>query len=177
MKNAMISMFALMLSFTAQATSLHPDTFAKYSTMENIQVEGNSSISFTGGMLKLNAVSKQLELTLNRSFRCAQPGHGKIRCLSMPAPVTVTLPIIATYETYCGSTVYVARKDNRRADGVLNEVRVLDHSTMTCEIPLNPNRMTVVEYVHSFYDRLNRGEVTWMAKIEKALRSTIAQGL
>ncbi|MCO5142588.1 MAG: hypothetical protein M9962_05820 [Oligoflexia bacterium] len=55
-----------------------------------------------------------------------------VRCLAMPMHVTtISAPMQRRY-TSCGSTIYEGRKDQRPVDGLLTEMKVMDHSRRVC---------------------------------------------
>ena len=144
MKTLFIAL-ALLVSVNSQATSLHPDTFAQATTLKVINQSSNLE-TVESADLKLNAVTKQLEITLKFRQICPPPRPGQFACLAVSrGPLKIQLPIVSESKGRCGTTIYTAQRDDRPRDGNFNRVRVLDHRTMTCEIALPFNAMTQVE--------------------------------
>jgi hypothetical protein len=146
MKNLLLS-FIILFSAGAQATSLHPDTYARVAQLVNFDIDknliGNTILS---AQVKVNAVSKQLQLDIEHRICEGRPGDGMATCAGYSASNSTRLPIVEVVKGSCGETIYVARRDARPVDGLYREVIVTDNSTMLCEIYLPADQMTVVEY-------------------------------
>lgn len=154
MKNAIVSLIMVLAGLSAHATSLHPDTFAQVAQLTEIKLDPQYSKQIVAAQIYVNEVSKTVKLVMQHSRNCgARPGRQAV-CLGFPSDEVIELPLIAKQKTSCGSTIYIARRDDRRADGLFREIRVLDHRTMTCEIVLNGNRMTQVQLLESWVNRM-----------------------
>lgn len=82
------------------------------------------------GHVTLNASRNSVILTTYQHVPC-NPGR---MCLAyMPAPQSIELPLVKRVRTSCGSTLFIGARDARPADGIFEEIRVVDHSTRTCK--------------------------------------------
>ncbi|HEX4925836.1 MAG TPA: hypothetical protein VFV50_17215 [Bdellovibrionales bacterium] len=157
MKNAIVSLFMILAGLSANATSLHPDTFAQVAQLTEIKLDPQYSKQIVSAQIYVNEVRKTIKLVMQHSRECmGRPGQPSV-CLGFPSDEVIELPLVAKTKTACGSTIYIAREDNRRADGLLQELRVLDHRTMTCEIMLPRGRMTHVQLLQSWFNRMQGG--------------------
>lgn len=71
------------------------------------------------------------------------------RCVRAPCPQpkvkTVELPIVKVTKTGCGDT-YIARRDLRPVDGILEELTLQDFSEIQCRIAIHPDHVTKLEF-------------------------------
>ncbi|MCM2279133.1 MAG: hypothetical protein NDJ89_13740 [Oligoflexia bacterium] len=82
-----------------------------------------------GGFVQVDYGRGTVSLTVFQGDHC--PSGRACRALVV-APLRFELPIVGTGEDTCGTTVIIARKDQRPADGVLAEIRIRDHRTRRC---------------------------------------------
>lgn len=115
---------------------------------------------FNSGNLIVNYDDKKVTLILNRKFQCPA---GTFCAQVMPAPKIVELPITTVETGNCGATLVSAQKDQRSRDGLLEQINVIDNTTMFCRILL-PYDGTAT-YVTSSIDRTTGETLTQTSKL------------
>lgn len=115
---------------------------------------------FQSGSVILNYDEKTVTLVLNRKFQCPA---GAMCAMVMPAPKIVQLPIVSVESGRCGATQVSAQRDLRAQDGILEQINVIDNTTMVCRILL-PYQGTAT-YVTSHVDRTTGEDVTLTSKM------------
>lgn len=126
---------AMAFSVQSFAVGVPADFFAVKANMVHIYVDpGHASQPIDQAIVMVNEPDKKINLQLINS--------------SALFPIRdITLPLVEVKpETGCSGTEYIARQDLRIADGSLNEIRVLDRSTMVCEIFVPGDQLTRVIY-------------------------------
>ncbi|MEQ1876591.1 MAG: hypothetical protein ABL958_08090 [Bdellovibrionia bacterium] len=138
---------ALLISSIGNATSLHPDTFAMSTGLKVVkQDQGFGTVDHA--KVTVNPTTRTIKLTLYFPQICPPPRPGGFSCMAVSrGPLTIEVPIVAQTTGQCGATVYVGKLDRRPVDGNLEQIRVIDYRTMTCEIALPANMMTEVNFV------------------------------
>lgn len=157
MKNFLVlSLVVLSVISTAQARSLHPETFTRSASLLTWDFDPSSrlaEVDILEGSIRVNAVTKVVKLTLQYPFPCP---IGMI-CMQVIENEVIELPLTEVKRDGCGVVVYTAQKDKRPVDGALTEIIVRDNSRSVCEI-IYP-AMTTLEYNVRFYNRMTRDEV------------------
>ena len=77
--------------------------------------------------VKINSNTNKLQLTLERRYFCPE---GSICTMQMPAPVSITLPLVYVGNPFCGGTMMVAEKN--LPSGYF-KVQVLDENGPSCQ--------------------------------------------
>jgi hypothetical protein len=146
-------------------------SLTQVSKLTVIRMDQNFWFEVSDASVELNAARKQIRLNLAAKQICGKPAPGHFSCLAIAPSIEVELPIVAKKTDSCGSTVYLAKKDLRPADGSLEIIELTDNRTMTCEIFLAPNRMTEVTYkVQSARGKRLESELTGEAFKAKRVR-------
>lgn len=117
------------LATSAEARSLHPDTFKKTSQLIEFDLPKNMH-ELLPSVLTIDSVKKTATLILNPRPFCP-PGH--FCAAVMPQPIVYTLPIVDSKQDNCRVTRYVARKDQRPVDGSLEQLLIIDRTNSICE--------------------------------------------
>jgi len=79
---------------------------------------------FSHATITINLEKKTIVLFMARRFYCPP---GQFCPMGMPAPITISLPITEIKGGECNTTIYVAQKDQRFADGSLQRLEVQDN--------------------------------------------------
>jgi hypothetical protein len=147
MKNLIIATALLISSLSAQATSLHPDTFAQVSKLTKLDLAPEIFGTPKSVTVKLNTVVNTITLEAKYAQPCPPPRLGMVSCMAVGREdLRIELPIVSKKIGGCGQTIYVAKKDKRPVDGNLNAIQLVDNRTMTCRIALRPDQMTIVSH-------------------------------
>ncbi|MEQ1876592.1 MAG: hypothetical protein ABL958_08095 [Bdellovibrionia bacterium] len=175
MKNAIISLALLVASIGANATSLHPDTFAQVANMKIIKMDRNFGAEIVRAQVYVNHVTKIARLTLKQKSICsARPGQ--MNCLAIAPDLVVELPIVSVRKDGCGSSIIVARRNAMPVDGALEQLTISDHRTMTCKTFVALPGATEVELKTQFYNRMTGGLITKESYLAgEALRNMFAR--
>lgn len=159
------TLIVLLTSVTANARSLHPLTFvlsAELTEVMNIDQDSYlNNLRIHGGKVEVRQVRKEINLALQTAPECP----AGMMCPAVLVEHNITLPIIAEYTGDCGSTIYVAQKDDRPVDGALQKLIVTDYTNNKCPhfIALPE---TGVTYESAHYDRINGGQVSTHSTFE-----------
>ena len=141
----------------AQGVLQYKVTEAKYA---NVHVQ-----NATRAQLILNYDKLEVSLNIKVAFNCPD---GRICAQVMPVPVQIDLPIVAVQTDMCGIRTVTALLDGRPADGMLQQIKIIDPSRMTCRtfVAVQPK----ATYVTSYYDRLDGKTVTNQSTMLLALQ-------
>lgn len=86
---------------------------------------------FQSGSLVVNYDENNVTLILDRKSVCPV---GNVCAAVMPSPKVIQLPIVSIEEGNCGATKVSAQNDDRNRDGILEQINVIDNTTMVCRI-------------------------------------------
>ena len=120
-------LFAIINS--ANALSIMPhDLTAKLTTFE---INHDFLGEVTEGTVRINHGFNTITLELSNYVPCPEG----MACIAL-APIVerITLNMDSVETAACGETVYKASVDKRIADGMFEEITVIDYTTMLCEI-------------------------------------------
>ena len=98
--------------------------------LNSFQIEHRTSERVDAGTVLVNLANKTISLNLMGPSNC--PANA--RCFWEGRKVALQVEVALTSQTKddCGNITYLARKDLRRVDGNLEELRVVDHTKNTC---------------------------------------------
>jgi hypothetical protein len=135
MKNLVIALAVVFTGTISNATSLHPDTYAQLAELTNLHLNQDVFVSeVESAKVKLNAVTKQIQLTVHYKEICPKPVDGGFSCMAVtPEDYIVNLPIVSVNEGVCGATVYTAQRDQRMVDGNLEVIKLTDFRSIKCK--------------------------------------------
>jgi len=159
-------MKALFLSLAVLTCSTVTLAFAQPTGVKNFPVtqaqmaKSHFDQDFQSGNLTINYDEKTVTLTLNRKFECPA---GMMCAQVMPGPKVVTLPIVSIEEGSCGATKVSAQKDSRPSDGILEQINVIDNTTMVCRVMLM--HQGTATYVTSSVDHTTGQDITETSKL------------
>lgn len=159
------TLIVLLTSAAASARSLHPLTyvlFADLTEVMNIDQDSHlDKLNIFGGKVEVRQIRKEINLALQYAPECPVG----MMCPAVLVDHNITLPIISEYTGDCGSTVYVAQKDDRPVDGILEKIIVTDYTNNKCPhfIALPETGIT---YESAFYDRINGAMVNTHSTFE-----------
>lgn len=116
----------------------------------NLDKEQFGQKYINNGSVEINSNSKTITLKLLELLPVcptAQPGFASCRAVGFKKKqIKIEIPIIDVSTTDCGATVYRAARDLRTIDGNLQELTIVDNSTMNCQVLLPEDAMTDVVY-------------------------------
>jgi len=157
MKNLLALLVLLASSLmTAQATSLHPDTFAKQAMLLTWNIDERSYLAskeIIGGNIKVNVVTKKLELVIDTRFDCPP----NALCAAFIPQIKFEIPLESVKTDSCGVVVYKAYEDKRPVDGKLTRIVVRDNSNSICEMVYVAHTMIKMETAG--YNRISGEEI------------------
>lgn len=150
---------SLILSTSANARSLHPDTYARFAELTKWQVKHSFSpvSQVAGAQIKVNSLQKEIVLTVNLKSSC-KPNRPCPR-VAVPASRSIKLEMTDMVVDACGITTFTAEEDDRPVDGLYRKLTVISNAHNICMGSVfEPNKMTSVKYETRFWNRINRGE-------------------
>jgi hypothetical protein len=159
-------MKALLMSLAVLTCSTVTFAFAQPTGVKNFPVtqaqmaKSHFDQDFQSGNLTINYDEKTVTLILNRKFECPV---GLMCAQVMPAPKVITLPIVSVEEGNCGATKISAQKDSRANDGILEQINVIDNTSMFCRLMLM--YQGTATYVTSSTDHTTGHEITETSKL------------
>ncbi|HAZ13033.1 MAG: hypothetical protein A2X86_09595 [Bdellovibrionales bacterium GWA2_49_15] len=136
---------------TANATSLHPDTFLQVADLItwDFAVDGHlRTLDVTGGKVKINPVTKIASLTFDLANDCPVDAH----CFVSIPEFKIELPIIKITRDRCGVITYVAERDLMPVDGALEKLVIKDTTSSVCEMFYSA--ATTISYDETYVDRI-----------------------
>jgi hypothetical protein len=147
MKNVFLALALLVSTVSAQATSLHPDTFAEVAKLTKLSLDKEQFAEYVvGAEVKLNTVRNVISLRVDFKQMCPRARPGQVTCLAIGRPpMVIELPIVSVRKSDCGD-VYVAKQDRRPVDGNFEQIVLKDMRAALCEIVIPADGMTQVEY-------------------------------
>ncbi|HEX4923872.1 MAG TPA: hypothetical protein VFV50_07290 [Bdellovibrionales bacterium] len=134
----------------AQATSLHPDTFAKISKVTSAKMDSQLRTGIRAGTVKYNTVKGTVEIVLTRNGTC-----GFVSCDNLNWEIS--LPIVKHNATGCGYKVY-ASEAKLSTNGLVESVEITDFANMgggigpVCMIDIPPGQEVRVVYKSKYFD-------------------------
>jgi hypothetical protein len=175
MKNAMISLALFVASLSANATSLHPDTFVQAARLTDIRMDKGYTDTVVAAQIQVNMVTKVARLTLKHPTICGSARVGQPACLGFRSDTVIEVPIVSSHIDTCGSRVITARKNMMPVDGPLVQLVIKDNRTMTCKTFVAVPG-TEVYYKMQFYNRFQGGLITQESVLTgESLRSPLAR--
>ena len=139
---------------SANATSLHPDTFLQSANLLTWDFDVDSHLrhlDVTDGTLTVNPVSKVASLTFNLANHCP-PNAYCLHYLPYAPDYKIQLPITKTSKDRCGVVTYVAERNMMPADGVHEKLVIKDTSFSVCEMFYSS--ATIISYDETFVNRI-----------------------
>lgn len=130
-----ISLFFVQL---AQAAIDEKLTFS--APMVEFQVQHLRLAGVNRGEVILDKSRNKIKLELTQVINC----EPNMLCAAVePLLHTIELPIVNSYKGRCGEEIYVAEVDQRPADGLYQNIELIDYSNLTCRyLPENPTMVT-----------------------------------
>ena len=156
----MKSFFSTALILTAILPSLSAMAFFPTATkVSKLSVyRPNGSVSYemaVAGTLSLNFTTNTVKLEATPYIKCpALQLCPQVRYSTIEAELQIT----RVMNDRCGNQVITALRDLRPVDGILEEIKVIDHSSSTCKMAY-PS-MTEVTYRKAFQGRLGSSDET-----------------
>ena len=136
---------------SANATSLHPDTFLQSANLLTWDFDVDSHLrhlDVTDGTLTVNPISKVASLTFNLANTCPPNAF----CLIYIPEFKIQLPITKISKDRCGVVTYVAERNMMPADGAHEKLVIKDTSFSVCEM-FYPSA-TIISYDETFVNRI-----------------------
>lgn len=171
------TLIVLLASVSTQARSIHPLTYVLSADIESMDIDQNSylnEMALYGGVVKVKQIRKELSLELNYAPVCPP----NMMCPAVLSVHEITLKLTSQVTDHCGNVSYIAERDMRPVDGIMEKLVVTDYTNNICPtfvaLPA-----TGVSYQTSFFDRINGKEVStlssfYAAKLEGRVLPTSA---
>jgi hypothetical protein len=140
---------------STEARSIDPRPIAAELTTWQLDPSVGSDDHVLSASIKIDRMKGEATLFIARGMNCPP---NRMCPMMMPAPVIVTLPVVATRQDSCGTWIWTAKQDLRPVDGALAQLVIKDNTRNHCPhfVAL---ASTEVRYSTAFYDRINGREV------------------
>ena len=150
MKQLILTMSFLLASFNTafafQIIDNKEDALSAHLT--SFEINHSNLEGMDTGALRLNRDKSTITLSLTDfNPECPDDPQGLIQMVCPTIKQTeIELPIIETFQGWCGSTTYIAEKDKTPVDGLLQRIEITDLSTIKCKILIPSDEQTEISY-------------------------------
>lgn len=148
----LIGLAAFVVALQAQATGLHPDTYARFAKMTEWQMTEANPLrpdAIYGGRVVLNKFTQKIRLDLQVTPSCPEGAY----CYVGPIFKTITEASIVKQSTDdCGVVTYTAIHDELPVDGNKVTVTLQDTSLSRCDQAYAAP--TIIEHELQYWNRM-----------------------
>ncbi len=108
-----------------------PQTAVSDASFSDMQINHSNLKDSVYGRVTLDLEKEEIQILLQQPSSCPK---GKYCIALAPAPIVLRLPIIDVIDDWCGSTTYIAEKDNTPVDGISETITLTDYTSLVCRI-------------------------------------------